>query len=412
MPTVGRRGEPSQLPPAAMAACASLCLLCPVRVQVLGVAPARRLPRSPTPLTIAGAWTPQHSPPGGTGAVLKGPCAVKSSVRSKGQDVHGWIRAWGGYAPGEQQAGGPRRATQHRAVTWTPGASETLPTRAHVAGAHVEWRDCAPPRGDEPGARGAPVPESSSCTGPACRQGTTHSQKPGCRPGRSRGSATSPPGHAGCVAQGDKMRLCCREQPWWHRGLTQGEEEPRHRDPTPRGGSRPARPRHAPAPTPASASQTFLFPVLDLILTLGKKKKKDTCAFEVGTMATPAALPPQGPVSSSRSQHAPHPPGRLSPSRALATATLLLLVGGPGGAQQPGAKEPALCPGDLHTGLHWVSTERSCPAWGAWGRTRGAPASAPGPLLTKEDALLVGGLLEDPGTAHPGEVQAGGGGRQ
>lgn len=143
-----------------------------------------------------------------------------------------------------------------------------------------------------------------------------------------------------------------------------------------------------------------------------KKKKKDTCAFEVGTMATPAALPPQGPVSSARSQHAPHPPGRLSPSRALATATLLLLVGGPGGAQQPGAKEPALCPGDLRTGLHWVSTERSCPAWGSWGRTRGAPASAPGPLLTKEDALLVGGLLEDPGTAHPGEVQAGGGGQQ
>lgn len=341
MPTVGRCGEPGQLPPAAMAACASLCLLCPVRVQVLGVAPARRLPRSPTPLTIAGAWTPQHSPPGGTGAVLKGPCAVKSSVRSKGQDVHGWIRAWGGYAPGEQQAGGPRRATQHRAVTWTPGASETLPTRAHVAGAHVEWRDCAPPRGDEPGARGAPVPESSSCTGPACRQGTTHAQKPGCRPGRSRGSATSPPGHAGCVAQGDKMRLCCREQPWWHRGLTQGEEEPRHRDPTPRGGSRPARPRHAPAPTPASASQTFLFPVLDLILTLGKKKKKIPVLLKL----------------------APWPRQRLFPHKAL--------------CRPPGPSTPHTLRGGCLPPGHWPLPPSSCWSGGLVGPSSQAPRSQP-----------------------------------
>lgn len=119
-------------------------------------------------------------------------------------------------------------------------------------------------------------------------------------------------------------------------------------------------------------------------------------------MATPpAALPPQGPVSSARSQRTPHPPGRLSPSRALATAALLLLVGGPGGAQQPGTKEPALCPGDPHTGLHWAATERSCPAWGTWGRTRGAPASAPGPLLTKEDALLVGGASGRPWNCTP-----------
>lgn len=239
-----------------MAACASLCLLCPVRVQVLGVAPARCLPCSPTPLTIAGARTPWHSPPGGTGAVLKGPRAVKSSVQSKGQDVHGWIRAWGGYAPGEQQAGAPHAPLSHRAVTWTPGASETLPTRAHGRwGPHGVEGLCAS-TGRRAWGTGGPSPRilflHGSCLPPRHHPlpETQVSPRPlawlSHKPSWSRG-LYGQRGQNAAVLQGTTL-VAPRVNPGGRRN--QGTVTP-----PPRGGSRPARPRRAPAPTPASASQ-------------------------------------------------------------------------------------------------------------------------------------------------------------
>lgn len=216
---------------------------------------------------------------------------------------------------------------------------------------------------------GPQSPTSSSCTSPACCQGTTHSQKPGCRPGPSHGSATAllvtravwPKGTTcGCAAGVQGTTLVPPR-------VTQGRGGTKARGPHLReeAGVPQGLGMRQPLPQPQRLKDISV-PVLDLILILEKKKKKKRyLCFEVGTVATPsAALPQQGPVSSARSLRSPHPPGRLPPSRALATAALLLLVGGPGGAQQLGAKEPALCPGDPHTGLHWVATERSCPAWG------------------------------------------------
>lgn len=52
------------------------------------------------------------------------------------------------------------------------------------------------------------------------------------------------------------------------------------------------------------------------------------------------------------------------------------------------------------------------PGLGRLGEDSGCPSICPRAFANKEGRPAGGGLLEDPGTAHPGEVQAGGGGRQ
>lgn len=191
--------------------------------------------------------------------------------------MHGWSRAWAAMHLGVAGRRGPHAPLSHRTVTWIPDASETLPTRAHGRwGPHAVEGLC-PPRGDEPGAWGSPGPDilflHESCLPPR------HHPLPETRvsPRPLVWLSHSPPGHAGCMAKGDNMRLCCRSaghDPGATTGNAGGRRNQGTGTPPPRGGRRPARPRHAPAPTPASASQRHFCSSPRLDPDTRKKKKK------------------------------------------------------------------------------------------------------------------------------------------
>lgn len=82
VPTVGRRGEPGQLLPTPWQPAPACACSAPRGCRSWG--------GSSPPLAVLthashspGAGTPRHSPPGGTGAVLKGPRAVQGTRRAR-----------------------------------------------------------------------------------------------------------------------------------------------------------------------------------------------------------------------------------------------------------------------------------------------------------------------------------------
>lgn len=261
----------------------------------------------------------------------------------------------------------------------------------------MQWRGCAPPRGDEPGAWGSPVPDilflHESCLLPR------HHPLPETRvsPRPLAWLSHSPPGHAGCMAKGDNMRLCCRSA-GHDPGATTGNAGERRNQgtgtPPPRGGRRPARPRHAPAPTPASASQRHFCSSPRLDPDTRKKKKKDTCALKSAPWPRPQRLfpnkalcRPPGPCAHHTLQggclppgHWPLPPsscwlgGLVGPSSwaprsqpcVLGTRTLGSTGWPQRGAARPGAPEGGLrAPQHLLQGL---CQQRRTPCWwvGFW----------------------------------------------
>lgn len=261
----------------------------------------------------------------------------------------------------------------------------------------MQWRGCALPRETSLGHGGPQAPTSSSCTSPACRQGTTHSQKPGCHPGPSYGSATAllvtravwPKGTTCGFAAGVQGTTLAPPR------ATQGGGGTKARGPHLReeAGVLQGLGTRQPLPQPQRLKDISV-PVLDLILILEKKKKKDTCALKSAPWPRPQRLfpnkalcRPPGPCAHHTLQggclppgHWPLPPsscwlgGLVGPSSwaprsqpcVLGTRTLGSTGWPQRGAARPGAPEGGLrAPQHLLQGL---CQQRRTPCWwvGFW----------------------------------------------